>query len=383
MGFLDWLGFAPLNVRSDAPLPSDPPAILPPPRNTQRRGATVDEAFGLSAVYRAIELRATALKQLSIDVERRGQMIDAPLFIRRPDVGTPLQVFVEQNSVSLDTHGNAYWRIRRGGDDQVQSLEVLNPYDVTIDTTPEGRVTGYKHRGATLTPDQVHHLARLRVPGTPYGLGPIQADRYALRGAIDTAKQASTYFESGDYVSGVLKSDQHLTAADAQAARDKWEETRGGRSGVAVLGNGLTYSQTYINARDAQWIESRQFDVTAVARMFGIPPSLLATAVSGTSLSYSNVINEWMSFIRWGLMGVVTEIETAFSELLPRGQRARFNTEALLRPDTRSRYEAHEIALRSGWLLPSEVRDIEGYDPVAGIDDRTVNPSARQEPTDG
>jgi HK97 family phage portal protein len=218
---------------------------------------------------------------------------------------------------------------------------------------------------------EVQHLARLRVPGSPYGLGPIQADRYALRGAIDTAQQASTYFETGDYVTGVLKSDMHLTAEDAKAARNQWENTRGGRSGVAILGSGLDYKPTYINARDAQWIESRQFDVTGVARMFGIPPSMLATTLAGSSISYSNVINEWMSFIRWGLMGVVSEIEIAFTEMLPRTQRARFNTEALLRPDTESRYRIHESAIRGGWLLPSEVRRIEGYDPVDGIDTMT------------
>lgn len=378
MGLREWLGFEPVHRREDVP-PSDPTIVHSiPSRTYSGQSVNVGEAFGLSAVYRAIELRATAMRQLSVDVERGDMHIDPPLFIRRPDIGTPFPTFVEQNSVSLDTNGNAYWRVRRNDRAEVQSLEVLNPHDVVIQTTDSGRVVGYKYKNVELKPDEVQHLSRLRVPGTAYGLGPIQADRYALKGAIDTAAQASTYFDRGDYVSGVLKSDMHLNADDAAKARETWEATLGGRSGVAVLGNGLSYSQTYINARDAQWIETRQFDVTAVARMFGIPPSMLATAVAGTSLSYSNIVQEWMSFIRWGLMGVVSEIEVALTELLPRGQRARFNTEALLRPDTKSRYDAHEVALRSGWLLPSEVRAIEGYPAVSGIDDRST---PTEEPT--
>lgn len=370
MGLLDALatlvGFPP--QRRDATGPAGEGVEIPSRETTQ--GVTSSEALGLIAVYRAVSIRVIALKQMSLDVERGGARIDTPAIVRRPDVNTSLGQFIEQTVVSLNIAGNAYWRKRRDSAGTVNSLEVLNPHDVTIRTSDSGRVIGYTYRGRDLKLDEVQHLAKLRVPGTPYGLGPIQAARAELRGALDLRDYASNWFQSGDVPSGVLSFTAPLTDEQAKQNKKAWKDSRGGRREVAVLGGGATYAPVYLNPEDAQFIQSQQWATTSIARLFGVPTSLMLAVLDGNSMSYANVSQEWLAFVRFGLADDIREIEDAFTDVLPRGQRARFNVEALLRMDTASRYAAHAAGISAGWLLPSEARAIENLDPIDGIDER-------------
>jgi HK97 family phage portal protein len=361
VGWLQRL-FSSASATREAGAGTDGPVI--PSREATRSTVTAGEALGLSSVYRAVSIRATAARQLSIDVYRGEAQIDAPSLVRQPDVDMSRAVFVECTVVSLNIAGNAYWRIRRSSAGVITSLEVLNPADVTIQTSQSGRVTGYQYRGFSLTTDEVKHLARLRVPGTPYGLGPLQAAQAELRGALDLRDYSSNWISSGDVPSGVLKSDQPLTAEQADALKERWNATRGGRRGVAVLGNGASYAPIILSPSDAQFIESQQFTTTQIARLFGVPASLMLTGVEGNTQTYANVAQDWLGFVRFGLMEDLGEIEDALSDLLPRGQRARFNLEALLRTDTTTRYASYKVALEAGFMTVAEVRAIENLPPL-------------------
>jgi HK97 family phage portal protein len=182
----------------------------------------------------------------------------------------------------------------------------------------------------------------------------------------------SNFINSGDVPTGILKSDQVLTKETAQSAKAQYQETGGGRRGVLVLGQGLDYRQVFVSPRDAQFIESQNWNVTTITRLFGVPSSLMLVALDtrGSGQTYQNVEQDWLGFVRFGLANDLIEIEDAFTDLLPRGQRARFNIEALLRADTKSRYESYEVAVRTGWRLKNEVRKIEGLDEIPGLDDQ-------------
>lgn len=356
-------------TRADEPQHDPSTALTLPPRSAVTP-VSAGAALGLVSVYRAVGIRVSALKQLSLDIWRADEKLTLPLWLRRPDVDTTWRQFIEQTTLSLDLHGNAYWRVRRNDDKSIRSLEVLNPLDVTIRISDSGRILGFTHRGADLPLDAIKHLSRLRVPGTPYGLGPIQAARTELQGAIDLRDYSANWFDSGDIPSGILSSDHPLTSETASNAKTAWAESQGGQHGVVVLGNGLKYVPVILSPADAQFLESRNFTTTEIARLFGVPASLMLAAVEGNSMTYANVSQEWLGFLRFGLTDDLLEIEDAISDLLPRTQTARFNIEALLRMDTATRYTGHESALRAGWMLPSEVRDIEGLPAIEGIDDR-------------
>lgn len=371
MGIKEWFGFgdaheATPDAEPETRAEEDPTPPVIPSRLIPPSAVTAGDALTLPAVFRAVHLRATALRQLSIDVYNgQGNAQNLPLWLRKPSADVTWRQFVEQTVVSLSLSGNAYWRVRRYEDSgKVESLEALNPNDVLIETSSSGRVTGYQHRGFNLGRDDIKHLSALRVPGSPYGLGPIQAAQSELRGALDNREYASNWVKDAAVPSGVLSSDVALTDAAALNAKRAWNESHGGKAGVAVLGGGLRYQQTFLAPADAQWLEARGYSAVEIARLFGVPLSLMMASQGGSSLTYANhqdLVREW---IRFGLAAELTEIEDALTDLLPRTQTCRFNLEAFLRTDAKERYEAHATALAAGFMTVSEVREIEGLPPL-------------------
>jgi HK97 family phage portal protein len=119
----------------------------------------------------------------------------------------------------------------------------------------------------------------------------------------------------------------------------------------------------YLNPNDAQFIGVQNWNATQVARMFGIPSQMLLVD-SGSSMTYSNVEQEQIAFTRFTLSQYYVEIESAMSSLLPRGTDARMNVDALLRSDTLTRYQAHQIAVAAGFKTIDEVRRDEKLPPI-------------------
>lgn len=360
--FSDWfLGIEPTpsELRAEAPLPQDPPNILPPPRVTSTRAVSQGDALGLSMVYRAIQIHAVAAKQMSLKVYREERELPTPSIIKKPSVGLSRSKFIEQTVVSLAVAGNAYWGVHRNDRGIVDDLTVWNPHDVLIDTTASGRVTGYQYLGKTHKPEDVKHVSLMSAPGSPYGLGPIQAAQAELRGALDVRDYASNWFDKTPQPTGILKTDQPLSPDQAAQYRKQWEESQAGTRSVAVMGAGLSYSPIFINPKDAQWLENQSFTVTQIARLFGVPSSLMLATVEGNSQTYSNVEQDWLGYTRFTLTNYLVEIEDALSDLLPGLQVVKFNVEALLRADTTTRYGAHKLAIEAGFMTVDEVRAIE------------------------
>lgn len=356
--------------REDASPTGDPIAV--PARSAGTASVSVNDALGLSTVYRAVSIHAVAAKQLSYAAFRGGVELtpeQTPAWIRRPDIDSSRSAFLEQTVVSLALNGNAFWRVTRN-ERGVSNLEVLNPLDVLIQTTNAGRVIAYRYQGRDLALADVQHLRLLRIPGTPYGLGPIQAAQRELRGAIDVRDYAGNWFTaSGVPASGYLATEQPLNADLAKATRDAWTTATADRDGVPVLGSGAKFVQLFLSPEDALWIDAQKFNTAATARLFGVPASLMLATVEGNTQTYANVAQDWLGYVRFSLMQYLVEIEDAFSQLLSRGTDAKFNVEALLRSDTSTRYAAHKTGIEAGFLLRSEVRDIENLPAVPGIDD--------------
>lgn len=363
-------------VRSDDPLPSDPSTALNiPSRDALSTTVSEGEALGLIAVYRAASIISTSVMQLSLDAYRNDAVIEPrPSILAQPDVDESRAAFLEKTSLCLVLNGNFFWRIFRDSQGRVTGLRVLNPHDVTIQVDSEGNVTGYKlaNRAEAFTRREVYHGSLMRVPGDPRGRGPIQAAQAELRGAVDGRDYGANFFQDAGVPSGVLSSDQPLNAEQAKLLSTQWTETRGGTRGTAVLGGGYSYSPVYLSPEDAQWIEARSFDVTAIARLFGVPAHLMLAAIDGSSMTYSNVAQAWVEFNKFTLARYVIEIESAFSAVMPRGTDVTFNLEALLRPDVVTRYLMHQQALQAGFLSINEVRAIENLTPAPDGDFKTA-----------
>lgn len=377
MGFLDFLNIpalgladsgrdsvASLNQRAGG-------SVVPPPRSASA-GINTTEALSLAAVFRAVSILSTAIKQLSIHVYRDGvELPSTPLWVRQPDPKQTRAAFLEQTVNSLALSGNAFWRVyRQGARNDVVKIECLNPFDVMITSDDYGNLLGYVYRGTQkLSITDIQHLSLLRVPGNLYGLGPIQSAQKELLAITSTRDYVSEWFAAGGTPAGILKTDQMLDGADAQRAADAWNALGSGKT--AVLGNGLSFQSTYLSPKDAQFLETQSFGVEQISRLYGIPIQLMASAVQGGSMTYSNIEQELISFTRFTLASYYVEIEEAMTALLPGRLTnvAKMNIDALLRSDTLTRYQAHQIALNpvTGWLEKNEVRNIEGLAPTGEI----------------
>jgi HK97 family phage portal protein len=247
---------------------------------------------------------------------------------------------------------------------EVIKLEVLNPFDMLIQTDDYGTVLYYVYRGTEkLSLTDIQHLSLYRSPGSnAYGLGPIQTAQKELLAITSTRDYVSEWFAAGGTPAGILKTDQFLSGEDAQAAAEAWNALGSGKT--AVLGQNLSFQSTYLSPKDAQFLETQSFGVEQVARLFGIPINLMQSAVSGGSMTYSNIEQELISFTRFTLAAYYIEIEEAMTGLLPRGTEAKMNVDALLRSDTLTRYQAHQIALSNGFLTIEEVRSLENRPPL-------------------
>lgn len=376
MGFLEFLnrpaqGLFDSSRDSVAPLNTRSGGIVPPPRSATS-GITTSEALSLAAVFRAVSILSTAIKQLSIHVYRDGiELTSTPIWVRQPDPKQTRAAFLEQTVNSLALSGNAFWRVYRNGSrNEVVKVECLNPFDVLIQSDDYGNLQSYVYRGTQkLSIEDIQPLSLLRVPGNLYGLGPIQSAQKELLAITSTRDYVSEWFAAGGTPAGILKTDQILDGASAQAAANAWNALGSGKT--AVIGNGLSFQSTYLSPKDAQFLETQSFGVEQTARLFGIPVNLMATALQGGSMTYSNIEQELISFTRFTLASYYVEIEEAITNLLPGRLTnvAKMNVDALLRSDTLTRYQAHQIALdpTSGWLSKNEVRVIEGLAPNGTI----------------
>lgn len=353
--------------RESVPNASGMPASIAPPPRSYAAGVTLDQAAGLSTVYRALQIITTSAGQISYDVERNGLNLPAaevPSLMKRPCLDMGNSEFIEQTVLSMATTGNGYWLTEEAAG-AIIGLKLLNPHAVRpAKDLKTGKLTYWV--GHTEYPaNRIKHMTLMKMPGKLTGLGPIQAAQVELRGALELRDYASLWFSEGKIPNGILTSEQVLTKDDAKVYREAWYDTTTPQAaGLKVLGKGTTYEPILLKPADAQWLESQQFTTTQLARLFGTPASLMLAAVEGSAMTYSNVEQDWIAFVRFTLMGYLRPIENALTELTVRGQSVRFNFEALLRTDTKTRYESHEIGLRAGFLDDDEVRAIEGMAPL-------------------
>ncbi len=355
----DWLG-----LRDDTGRQSEG---TKPPARSDATVATPSSSLTISTVYRGVEIHHTAVQQLSIDLERNDAAIAPSTLIRKPDVNQTRPEWLAYLVTSLALHGNAFWRIDRNERGDIINLTPLDPnlcHPFFTDRHKTRRAVQYD--GKTLVHGRdVMHLRKMTVPGHAPGLGPIQAARVELGGALALRDYSSGWFDRGDVPNGVLSTKDQLTTDQARAMKKVWIETADG--GVRVIGNGLTYAPIMLKPADAQWLESRQFTTTEIARLLGIPASLMLAAIEGSSSTYSNVEQDWIGYVRFSLMSYLRPIEAALTEMFPRGQEARFNIDALLRTDTKTRYEAHKIAIDAGFKTVEEVRQEERLGPLPAL----------------
>lgn len=353
-------------TRGAAALSDLPEGIMPPPRSDSY------DPLQLSTVFRGVQVLQTAIAGLPLYEVRNGLQLEGlSSLIEQPDVRRSRRDFISDLVASMVLDGNAFIRLLRFND-EVVSCEVLPPNLVTVSDDghdPASPMLRYSYLGRDYGPDQVIHCKFLNVPGRLRGLGPISAAREEVEGAQMARDYKARFYTDSSNLKGYLKTDQKVTKDSADQAKDDWKKA-GSAGDIKVIGANLTYVPLDMKPADLQFLETQKFDTTQIARLLGIPASIMLAAVDGSNLTYSNIEQSWIEFADYTLAAYTGEIEEAFTTLLPRGRSVRFDWDSSRRADMSDRYSAYKTALDSGWLDKDEIRKREGLAPMASTPDR-------------
>lgn len=331
-----------------------------------------DQALRLGAVWSCTRLLADTVSTLPVAVYRQGQRqpLDMPAVLARPAAGMSTHEWLYSVMTSLLLRGNAYGLItaRSGATLLPTQIELINPDFMLVTLTSEGMVE-YRLNGEKIDRADLWHVKAYTVPGLPFpglpvGLSPVEYARQTIGLGLAAEKFGAQFFSEGGVPAGVLSTDSNLTADLLQRMKETWKIARQGTRDTAILTGGLKYQPISVQPDESQFLESMQFNVSQIARIFGVPPEMIG-GKSTDSMTYANVVERDLQFLKYSVAPWLVRLETAMGALLPRSWRVKFNADALLRTDTKTRYEAHEIGIRSGFLRVNEVRDIEDLEPLA------------------
>lgn len=331
---------------------------------TLRWDGTPDDPQALDSVYRSLAILEGSIAQLTLD--RYSKTLGRPRGSATRDIqrmlgdDATLAGFLAETTRSLAMTGNAW--IRHSADTPAgPRIRLLDPRrcGAVLDQATGAKTITYDGYKTT----DIIQLRLTHAAGEPLGVSPIQAWAEGLTGALDANRYASGWTQRGGRPTGILTTDQTLSADDAKRWKDAANKTMTPTGGVAVLGSGLTYKQCYLTPAELQLLDVKKVNTISVARIFGIPARLMLTSGDGDSKTYANMEQESILFVRHTLMPYMREIEQALSSIM--NDDVRFNVDGFLRPDTTTRYAAHKVALEAGFLTIDEVRAIEGLNPIA------------------
>ena len=348
----------------------------------------------ISTVFSCVQSIAETIGGLPLLLYRneangdRQRASDHPLYRVLHDAPNERQTaleFREQLTAHVLLWGNGYAEIHSDAAGNVTSLEPIHPRNVTVLQLPSGRIrydvadpqTG---KVRPLLADEVLHL-KDRTDNGIVGKSRIQVAREMLGGVLAAQEHGSRSWANGARLSGVLQTPNVMTDDSIGRLRDSWQAqfSGTGNSGkTAILENGLTYQQLSMSNEDAQWLQSRQFSVEEVCRIFRVPPVLVAD-LRHANFSNSVEMNRW--FVTHTLRRWLTMWEEGCERaLLGPMARTRYfiehNVEGLLRGDAKGRAEFYKEGIGDGWLLRSEVRRLENLPTIEGIDDADPEQSA-------
>ena len=171
------------------------------------------------------------------------------------------------------------------------------------------------------------------------------------------------FYSDGSNLKGYLQTEDKVTPQIAKDAKEAWKAT-GEAGDVKVLGSKLKYVPLDMKPADLQFLETQKFDTTQIARLLGIPASIMLAAVDGSNLTYSNIEQSWIEFADYTLAAYAGEIEELFNRLLPRGRTAAFDWDSSRRADMADRFNAYKTAIEAGWMDVNEVRAREALPPL-------------------
>ncbi len=382
MGFRDWL-VRRRRATDFAPAGSSYSFLFGP--TSSGKQVTERSAMQMTAVYSCVRILAEAVAGLPLHVYKTGsdggkdKATDHPLYRVLHDAPNPEMtsfVFRETLMTHLLLWGNAYAQIIRNGRGEVIGLYPLMPSRMSV-----GRLTsGALYYDYQTMPGEVPGdtgLVRLsaaevlHIPGLGFdglvGYSPIAMAKNAIGMAQACEDYGASFFANGAAPGGVLE--HPGTIKDPTRVRESWQATFGGAKNgnkIAVLEEGMKYTPISMSPEQAQFLETRKFQMGEIARIFRVPPHMIGDLDKS---SFSNIEQQSLEFVKYTLDPWVIRFEQAITaKLLTGGERrsvyVKFNLEGLLRGDYASRMNGYAVARQNGWMSANDIRELENLDRI-------------------
>ena len=347
---------------------------------------TERSAMQTSAVYACVRVLSEAVASLPLHLYRykdggKEKAINHPLYYLLHDEPNPEMssfVFRETLMTHLLLWGNAYAQIIRNGKGEVVALYPLMPNKMSVDRdTKTGQIYYTYYRSieeanatkdavAVLLPSEILHIPGLGFDGL-VGYSPIAMAKNAIGMSIACEEYGAKFFENGAAPSGVLE--HPGTIKDPSKVRESWMSQFGGSANshqIAVLEEGLKYTPISISPEEAQFLETRKFQLDEIARIFRVPPHMIGDLEHAT---FSNIEEQSLEFVTYTLDPWLVRWEQSISRsLLSKEEKgvyfAKFNVDGLLRGDYQSRMNGYAVGINNGFMCPNDIRELENMDLI-------------------
>ena len=351
-------------------------------------GKPVNEqtAMQTTAVYACVRILAESLAGLPLHIykyldgggkELQPQHYLYALVHDNPNPEMTSFVFRETLMSHLLVWGNAYAQVVRDGAGRVQALYPLLPNRMEVDRSDSGALVytyrlnsgdpQYKRQNSlTLGADDVLHIPGLGYDGL-IGYSPIAMAKNAIGMALATEEYGATFFANGANPGGVLEHPGVIK--DPQKVKESWNSAYQGNGKahkVAVLEEGMSYKTIGIPPEQAQFLETRKFQLNEIARIFRVPPHMIGDLDRS---SFSNIEQQSLEFVKYTLDPWVIRWEQALQKalILPSEKNShfvKFNLDGLLRGDYSKRMNGYALARQNGWMSANDIREMENMNRI-------------------
>ncbi len=352
-------------------------------------GKQVNEhtAMQMTAVYSCVRILAETVACLPLHVYKYNSSGGKEKYLKHPiykllhDEPNPEMTsfsFRETLMSHLLLWGNAYAQIIRNARGEVIALYPLMPNKMTVDRDKNGRLFYLYQRNTEdvpalgkdcqvyLDPSDVLHIPGLGFDGL-VGYSPIAMAKNAVGLSMATEEYGAKFFANGATPGGVLE--HPGTIKDPQKVKESWNSAYQGSANshrVAVLEEGMKYQPIGISPEQAQFLETRKFQINEIARIFRVPPHMLADLEKS---SFSNIEQQSLEFVKYTLdPWVVRWEQNMCRSLLMASEKPtvfiKFNVDGLLRGDYVSRMSGYATARQNGWMSANDIRELENLDRI-------------------
>ncbi len=344
-------------------------------------GRNVNEftAMQMTVVYSCVRVIAETLAGLPLHLYKRGDLNSkekakghAIYFLLHDEPNTEMTSFVFRET--LMTHlllwGNAYAQIIRNGRNEVIGLYPLMPNKMTVMRSEDGEIFyKYNHKSEEvyLLKEDVLHIPGLGFDGL-IGYSPITMAKNAIGMAMACEDYGASFFQNGAQPGGVLEHPGIIK--DPERVRESWNAAFQGPKNankVAVLEEGMKYQPIAIAPSEAQFLETRKFQLNEIARIFRIPPHMIGDLERS---SFSNIEQQSLEFVKYTLDPWIVRWEQSLERaLLTKKEKEsyfiKFNLDGLLRGDYESRMNGYAVGRQNGWMSANDIRELENLDRIS------------------